>query len=83
VELPKGIETPIVDGGPKEGGWEVEGDVVKGGRLALTDGWVGSGDSLPTGDRVGIGSLPTGIEEGGQPTPNRRHRLPVVLRGSC
>ena len=56
---------------------------MKGGRLGLIDSLVDSGGSLLTRGRVGTESLLTGIEEGGQPTPNRRHRSPVVLGGGC
>jgi len=71
VELLRGIETPSADGGPEEETRGVEGSVVKGGRLALIDSWVDSGGSPPTGGRVGVESLLSGIGGRGQLTSNR------------
>ena len=56
---------------------------MKGGRSALIDSRVDSGGSLLTGGRVETGSPLAGIEEEGQPMPNRRQESPVVLGGGC
>jgi hypothetical protein len=60
-------------------GPELGGRRVEGGILELVGGIDSGGPLLTGGDWVE--TLLAGIEEGGQPIPNRRHRLPVVLGG--
>ena len=66
--------------------WRQRSPVVLGGEC-----WVSIWSPLTGGDRVesrpllvgggrlGTGSLLTGVEEGGQLIPSKRHRPPVVL----
>ena len=63
-------------------------EIDSGGPLLTGGDWVetllGGIETRPLlvgGGRVETGSLLAGIEEGGQPTPRRRHRSPVVLGG--
>jgi hypothetical protein len=58
---------------------ELGGRTVEGGTLELVGGIDSGGPLLTGGDWVE--TLLAGIEEGGQPIPNREHRSPVVLGG--